>query len=428
MEYLEIKGGRSLSGTVRISGAKNAALPILSATLLAGGGFEIDQVPDLQDVRILLRLLKELGVEVKDKGPSGLLLDSEKLESFEAPYDLVRRMRASVLVLGPLVARLGRARVSLPGGCAIGARPIDFHLKGLELMGAKLEIREGFVEARAKRLIGAHIYFDVPSVTGTENLMMAACLAKGKTVLENAAKEPEVVALGEMLREMGAGISGLGTGTIVVEGSRELRPVYCKIIPDRIEAGTYLMAAGAAGGELVIENCIPEHLETVIIKLKAAGLKIKEAGPGRIKVKKRGRLKSVDVKTQPYPGFPTDLQAQIMVLMATAGKLSVVTETIFENRFMHVAELKRLGADIRVEGRSAIVRGVKYLYGAPVMATDLRASACLVLAGLAARGTTLVQGLEHLDRGYEKMDEKLAALGARIRRVRQKGDISRDCT
>ncbi len=417
MEYLEIKGGRALSGTVRISGAKNAALPMLSATLLAGGNFTINQVPDLQDVRILLELLKELGVSVRPKKDSTLIIDSSRLDSYEAPYDLVRRMRASVLVLGPLVARLGRARVSLPGGCAIGARPIDFHLKGLELMGAKLDIREGFVEAKAGRLKGAHIYFDIPSVTGTENLMMAACLAKGSTVLENAAKEPEVVALGKMLQDMGARIRGLGTSTIFIEGTKELRPVSCTIIPDRIEAGTYLMAAGAAGGELVIENCVPEHLEIVIIKLKAAGLKIKVIDSDKIKVKRRGRLNSVDIKTQPYPGFPTDLQAQIMVLMATAGKLSVITETIFENRFMHVAELKRLGADIRIEGRSAIVKGVKHLYGAPVMATDLRASASLVLAGLAAKGTTVVQGLEHLDRGYEMMDKKLFSVGARIRRV-----------
>ncbi len=417
MEYLEIKGGRALSGTVRISGAKNAALPMLSATLLAGGNFTINQVPDLQDVRILLELLKELGVTVRPQKDSTLVIDSSRLDSYEAPYDLVRRMRASVLVLGPLVARLGRARVSLPGGCAIGARPIDFHLKGLELMGAKLDIREGFVEAKAGRLKGAHIYFDIPSVTGTENLMMAACLAKGSTVLENAAKEPEVVALGKMLQDMGARIRGLGTSTIFIEGTKELRPVSCTIIPDRIEAGTYLMAAGAAGGELVVENCVPEHLETVIIKLKAAGLKIKVIDSDKIKVKRRGRLNSVDIKTQPYPGFPTDLQAQIMVLMATAGKLSVITETIFENRFMHVAELKRLGADIRIEGRSAIVKGVKHLYGAPVMATDLRASASLVLAGLAAKGTTVVQGLEHLDRGYEMMDKKLFSVGARIRRV-----------
>ncbi len=419
MDYLEIKGGRALSGKVRISGAKNAALPILSATLLAEGSFRFEEVPDLEDVRILLELLKELGIKVNQKDRGKIELDSSRLQSYEAPYDLVRRMRASVLVLGPLVARLGKARVSLPGGCAIGARPIDFHLKGLELMGAKLEIRSGFVEAKASRLKGAHIYFDIPSVTGTENLMMAACLAKGKTVLENAAKEPEVVALGEMLQEMGAKINGLGTATIVIEGVKTLRPTVCKIIPDRIEAGTYIMAVGAAGGELIIENCIPEHLETVILKLKAAGLKIKVIDSDKIKVKKRGRLCSVDVKTQPYPGFPTDLQAQIMVLMATAGKLSVITETIFENRFMHVAELKRLGADIRVEGRSAIIKGVKHLNGAPVMATDLRASACLVLAGLAAKGTTLVQGLHHLDRGYEKMDQKLAQVGARIKRVQE---------
>ncbi len=418
MDCLEIKGGRTLSGTIRISGAKNAALPILSATLLAEGAFCLNEVPRLEDVKIFLELLQELGVDAKGLENGSLLVDSSKLDSYEAPYELVRKMRASVLVLGPLVARLGRARVSLPGGCAIGARPIDFHLKGLELMGAKLEIKEGFVEARARRLKGAQIYFDIPSVTGTENLMMAACLAKGKTVLENAAKEPEVVALGKMLKEMGADIKGLGTDTVIIHGTRHLQPVSCTIIPDRIEAGTYLMAAGAAGGELVIENCVPEHLDTVLLKLKAAGLRLKIVDKDKIKVKKRGKLNSIDVKTQPYPGFPTDLQAQIMVLMAIAGRLSVITETIFENRFMHVAELKRLGADIRVEGRSAIVRGVKHLNGAPVMATDLRASACLVLAGLAAKGTTLVQGLHHLDRGYERMDKKLAQVGARIRRVK----------
>ncbi len=428
MAHLEIRGGRALKGTIRISGAKNAALPILSATLLSEGRFQLRQVPELEDVRILMALLKELGVSVQYREQGTIFVDSSTLDSFEAPYDLVRRMRASVLVLGPLVARLGRARVSLPGGCAIGARPIDFHLKGLELMGAKLEIKEGFVEAKASRLEGARIYFDIPSVTGTENLMMAASLAKGKTVIENAAREPEVVALGRLLQDMGARIKGLGTDTIKIEGTKTLHPATCTIIPDRIEAGTYLMAVGAAGGELIIENCVPEHLEAVILKLKAAGLKIKVIDVDKIKVKRRRRLCSVDVKTQPYPGFPTDLQAQIMVLMSIAGKLSVITETIFENRFMHVAELKRLGADIRVEGRSAIVRGVKHLNGAPVMATDLRASASLVLAGLCAKGTTIIQGLHHLDRGYERMDEKLSAVGARIKRVNgapvQEGQMS----
>ncbi len=417
MEQLEIKGGHALKGSVRISGAKNAALPMLAATLLAQGMFRLRDVPSLEDVNTFIRLLEELGFTFDAGEDNQLAIDSSGLSSHEAPYELVRMMRASVLVLGPLVARLGKARVALPGGCAIGARPIDFHLKGLELMGAKLTLKEGYVDARARRLSGARIYFDIPSVTATENLMMAACLANGKTVLENAAREPEVVALGQMLQEMGANIRGLGTETVVIEGVRELKPVDWKIIPDRIEAGTYLMAVGAAGGQLILENVVPSHLEAIIGKLREAGLSIDVLDETTVKVRKRGRLKSVDVKTLPYPGFPTDLQAQIMVLMANAGGLSVITETIFENRFMHVAELRRLGADIRVEGRSAIVRGVPSLTGAPVMATDLRASACLVLAGLAAKGKTTVAGLNHLNRGYERMDEKLREAGARIRYV-----------
>jgi len=418
MDQLVIEGGHPLKGTVRISGAKNAALPILAATLLTGGDFSLKNVPSLRDVTTFLNLLSDLGVRVK-KGddPSRLIINSASLKNHEAPYDLVRTMRASVLVLGPLIARLGKAKVSLPGGCAIGARPIDLHLKGLELMGVKLKLREGYVEARASRLSGATIYFDTPSVTGTENLMMAAVLAKGKTVLENVAREPEVITLGEMLNRMGARISGLGTETIIVEGVRELRPVEWEIIPDRIETGTYLMAVGAAGGELVLENSRIEHLEAVIAKLRNAGLEIEE-DKGRIYVIKKGRLKSVDIRTLPYPGFPTDLQAQIMTLMALANGLSVITETIFENRFMHVAELNRLGANIKIEGRSAIVAGVRELKGAPVMATDLRASACLVLAGLAAKGITTVSRVYHLDRGYEKMEEKLALAGACIKRVK----------
>ena len=417
MEQLEIRGGHALKGNVRISGAKNAALPMLAATLLAQGLFRLRDVPALEDVNTFIKLLEELGYTFKTDENRELLVDSSGLSSHEAPYELVRMMRASVLVLGPLLARLGRARVALPGGCAIGARPIDFHLKGLELMGAKLKLKEGFVEAKARRLSGARIYFDIPSVTGTENLMMAACLARGKTILENAAREPEVVALGDMLIEMGARIRGLGSETVIIEGVKKLKAVDWQIIPDRIEAGTYLMAVGAAGGQLVLENTLPRHLETIIEKLREAGLTINILDDTTLRVKKRGRLKSVDIKTLPYPGFPTDLQAQVMVLMSTAGGLSVITETIFENRFMHVAELKRLGADIRIEGRSAIVRGVSSLKGAPVMATDLRASACLVLAGLAARGKTLVAGLNHLNRGYEKMDEKLSAAGARMKLV-----------
>ncbi len=422
MEQLEINGGRALKGTIRISGAKNAALPMLAATLLAHGTFRLGEVPCLEDVNIFIRLLEELGFSCKKDEKGALFVDSSGLSSHEAPYELVRMMRASVLVLGPLTARLGRAKVALPGGCAIGARPIDFHLKGLELMGARLKLREGYVEVKARHLSGARIYFDIPSVTATENLMMAACLARGLTVLENAAREPEVVALGRMLQDMGAHITGLGSETIKIEGVRQLSPVDWNIIPDRIEAGTYLMAVGAAGGRLLLENTVPGHLDAVIGKLREAGLSIDIRDGDVIRVKKRGRLRSVDVKTLPYPGFPTDLQAQIMVLMATAGGLSVITETIFENRFMHVAELRRLGADIRIEGRSAIVRGVSSLAGAPVMATDLRASACLVLAGLAAKGKTIVGGLSHLNRGYEKMDEKLCSAGAVMRRVEIEGE------
>jgi UDP-N-acetylglucosamine 1-carboxyvinyltransferase len=421
MAYLEIEGRHSLKGTVEISGAKNAALPMLAATLLADGATTLENLPNLDDVRLFIRLIQELGAHVKMGDGRSLVVDASGLDSFEAPYELVSKMRASVLVLGPLVARMGRARVALPGGCAIGARPIDFHLKGLEAMGAKLKLDKGYVEARASRLSGARILFDIPSVTGTENLMMAAVLAKGQTVLENAAREPEVVALGEMLRRMGAKISGLGTETIAIEGVRGLKPAACSIIPDRIEAGTYLMAPGAAGGELTIKGVIPEHLASVIDKLRLSGLKI-DTSKDSIMVKRRGRLQSVDVTTQPYPGFPTDLQAQIMVLMAIASGLSVITETIFENRFMHVAELRRLGADIRIKGRSAIVRGVKRLTGAPVKATDLRASACLVLAGLAAKGVTRVSRLSHLDRGYEKMEEKLSHVGARIKRIEDEGN------
>jgi UDP-N-acetylglucosamine 1-carboxyvinyltransferase len=438
MDRLSIEGGHSLKGEVRISGAKNAALPVLAATILTGGPFHIDNCPRLRDIDTFLTLLKDLGVDISEMerplhssegvchtdGDEGgkiraLHIDSSGLSSHEAPYDLVRTMRASILVLGPLVARTGKARISLPGGCAIGARPIDLHLKGLEKMGARLKLKEGYVEASASRLKGAEIYFDTPTVTGTENLMMAATLARGRTVLKNAAREPEVAHLGEMLNLMGARISGLGTPTITIEGANELRAVAWRIIPDRIEAGTYMMAVGAAGGELTVKDMRAEHLQAVISKLRCAGLQIDVSGD-QVFVRKKGRLQSVDIKTLPYPGFPTDLQAQMMVLMSIAEGLSVITETIFENRFMHVAELQRLGANIKTEGRSAIVRGVRELNGAPVMATDLRASASLVLAGLAARGKTMISRVYHLDRGYEEMEKKLSAAGARI--IREKAE------
>ncbi len=421
MDQLTIEGGHRLRGNIRVSGAKNAALPVLAATLLTGGTFSIRNLPRLRDIYTFKRLLTDLGVTIEetdastDRNAPVLEVDSTSLKSYEAPYDLVRTMRASILVLGPLLARSGRARVSLPGGCAIGARPIDLHLKGLELMGARLKLREGYVDAKARRLKGAQIYLDIPSVTGTENLMMAASLAKGTTIIKNAAREPEIVSLGEMLNKMGAKIRGLGSDTLTIEGVDDLFPVDWEIMPDRIETGTFMMAVGASGGELILDGCMPDHLQAVISKLRSTGLKIDISGRS-ISVSKKGQLKSVDIKTAPYPGFPTDLQAQIMVLMALSGGLSVITETIFENRFMHVAELRRLGANINVEGRSAIIKGVKDLKGAPVMATDLRASACLVLAGLAAKGTTTISRVYHLDRGYEKIEEKLSRVGAKILR------------
>ncbi len=421
MERLVINGGNRLRGKVRISGAKNAALPILAASLLSDEPVVISNLPALEDVKIFISLLQELGVTVN--GPEDnrtspeIRLKASDITSFEAPHELVRKMRASVLVLGPLMARLGRARVSLPGGCAIGARPIDIHLKGLELMGAKYSVSRGFVDIKASRGIkGAHINLDFPSVTGTENLLMAAVLARGTTVIENAAREPEIKDLADMLNSMGARISGAGTARIIIEGVKKLQGTSWSIIPDRIEAGTYIMAAGAAGGELEIEGACAQHLDAAISKMRSAGMKI-DWDENTIHVKSRGRLKSVDLKTQPYPGFPTDLQAQFMVLMARAGGLSVITENIFENRFMHVAELQRLGANIRIEGRSAIISGVKQLTGAPVAATDLRASACLVLAGLTAKGQTEVTEIHHLDRGYENMEHKLIEVGADIKRI-----------
>ena len=418
-ERLVIKGGHRLEGTVRTSGSKNAALPILAATLLSESTCEILNVPLLEDIRFFISLLHELGTDTSasfENRVSAVTVDASSISGYEAPHELVRLIRASILVLGPLIARIGRARVSMPGGCAIGNRPINLHLKGLELMGAEYEVSNGFVDIRTKGLGGARIYLDFPSVTCTENLLMAAVLARGTTVIENAAREPEIVDLAKMLKNMGARISGEGSDTLKIEGVRYLGGTRWSIIPDRIEAGTYIMAAGAAGGTLEITDTVPSHLDSAISKLRAAGMKIDCSGDS-IFVESSGRLKSVDVITQPYPGFPTDLQAQFMVLMCLAQGLSVITENIFENRFMHVAELKRLGADIKIEGRSAIIRGVKKFTGAPVQATDLRASACLVLAGLAARGVTEITDIHHLDRGYENMEAKLAALGADIKRI-----------
>jgi UDP-N-acetylglucosamine 1-carboxyvinyltransferase len=418
MDKLIIEGGRKLHGEIRISGAKNAALPLIAATLLTPGWHVIHNVPDLRDTRTILILLESLGAVWKREGDT-LSINTKSLNNIEASYDLVKTMRASILVLGPLLARKGEARVSLPGGCAIGARPIDFHLQGLTKMGAHLELEEGYVTAFTDNcLSGGTVYFDVPSVTGTENILMAAVLAKGRTVIKNAAREPEVGNLVDMLTAMGADIEGRDTDRLTINGVESLNAAEITTIPDRIETGTYLIAVGAAGGEVTLTNCNPAHLPALLEKLRAAGLVIKES-ESSIYVAKPSNVQSIDIKTQPYPGFPTDLQAQLMALMSLSNGLSVITETIFENRFMHVAELKRMGAEIQINGNSAIVKGVKKLKGAQVMATDLRASASLVVAGLAAEGVTEISRIYHLERGYEDMVVKLQALGARVRKEKE---------
>ena len=415
MDKMIITGGERLMGEVEVSGAKNAALPLLAATILADSPCQINGVPNLRDINTIRKLLSMLGLEFS--GQSSLKIDPRGLRDFEAPYDLVKTMRASILVLGPLVAKMGRARVSLPGGCAIGARPIDLHLKSLEALGASIEMDHGYVNASASKLTGARIYLDIPSVTGTMNVMMAACLAEGETVIQNAAREPEVMALAEFLRKMGAPISGDGTEIITVQGQKRLSGGEVDLMPDRIEAGTMMIAAGITRGNVLIKNCPLDLLKASTSKLRAAGLTI-EGENGGIRVIGPSRITSLDVKTMPYPGFPTDLQAQFMALMTTANGISIISETIFENRFMHVLELQRMGAKISIEGHSAVVRGVPMLSGAEVMATDLRASASLVLAGLAANNTTQVHRVYHIDRGYERIEVKLASLGAKIKRVK----------
>ena len=416
MEKIAIDGGVSLKGEVLISGAKNAALPIMAASILSSGENIISNTPRLRDITTMGNLLTRLGINFQAED-NRIFLRTHGINSIEAPYELVKTMRASVLVLGPLLARMGEARVSLPGGCAIGARGINLHLMGLKKMGADIILSEGYIEAKVKKLKGASIYFDIPTVTGTENLMMAAVLADGETIIENAACEPEVVDLANALISMGADIQGAGTNIIKIRGVNKLKPLDYHIIPDRIEAGTFLAAAGITRGKIKIKGCNSEHMDAVIIKLGEAGLKITKEKDGLI-AEGSERLASIDVKTMPYPGFPTDMQAQFMALMSLSDGTSFVTENIFENRFMHVAELRRMGADIKVEGAAATVRGVKSLKGAPVMATDLRASASLIIAGLAAEGTTVVDRVYHLDRGYEKIEEKLKPLGARIRRIK----------
>jgi len=417
VDKIRVVGGRPLEGTVRISGAKNASLPALCAALLTEEPVRLRNVPEVRDIRTMGRVLGALGAEVEFRVGGVVEVRARRLTSLEAPYELVKTMRASVLVLGPVLAREGRARVSLPGGCAIGARPINLHLLALEKMGATIGVEHGYVEARAERLRGAEIYFDTVTVTGTENLLMAASRAEGETVLRNAACEPEVRDLAELLNAMGARIEGAGTSTIRIEGVRSLGGAEHRVIPDRVETGTYLAACAIAGGEIEVRDCHPPHLEAVIEKLRETGLRIEE-GPDNLRVRSPRTLQAASVTTLPHPGFPTDMQAQYMVLMTQAAGVSTITESIFENRYMHVAELERMGAHVRVEGRTALVTGPTPLSGAQVMATDLRASACLVLAGLGARGETIVDRVYHLDRGYYRIDEKLRGLGADIERIR----------
>jgi len=415
VDKIVIEGGKPLYGDVQISGAKNAALPVMVSSLLTEGTNTFHNIPDLVDIKTIKKLLKNMGAQID--GNETCQINADKITSCDAPYDLVRTMRASILVLGPLVARMGVARVSLPGGCAIGARPVNLHLKALEDMGAHVELNSGYIEAKAKKLKGADIYFDIQTVTGTENIMMAATLAHGTTVLNNAAREPEVVNLAEILKGMGAKISGAGTDVITITGVTSLKPTEGSIIPDRIEAGTFMIAAGMTRGEINLIGCNPQHLESLINKLRDTGMKITLTKNG-LKVSSAKKISSVDIKTLPYPGFPTDLQAQIMAYMAIGGGLSVISETVFENRFMHVSELLRMGADIVIQGGNAIVRGVPVLHGAQTMATDLRASASLILAALVAEGTTEISRVYHIDRGYETIEKKFSALGADIKRVK----------
>ena len=413
MDKIVLEGGIPLKGTVKVSGAKNAALPIVAACLLTGGRHRLTQVPHLKDIQTIKAIMSGMGVIFQEE-EGALIVNSDGLREDEASYDLVKTMRASILLLGPLLSRLGRARISLPGGCAIGARPINLHLKALVAMGVDMYLEGGYINAQVKRLKGTHIFFDIPTVTGTENVMMAAVKAEGQTVLSNAAKEPEVQDLADMLRGMGAHIDGDGTDTIVIEGVESLRSTQHIIIPDRIEAGTFMVASAITRGDIMINECCPEHLSAVIEKLQSVGADV-ELMAGRIRVKGAESIESVDIKTMPFPGFPTDLQAQFMALMCIAKGSSIIKETVFENRFIHVSELKRMGADIEISGDQALVRGKDSLLAAPVMATDLRASASLILAGLVAKGgKTEVGRIYHLDRGYESLEEKFRGLGAHI--------------
>jgi UDP-N-acetylglucosamine 1-carboxyvinyltransferase len=422
MDKLLIEGGRPLEGSVCISGAKNAALPAMAAALLTSDRVELENIPRVRDIITMGRLLAHMGaiVETPAIPPTAMIIQAEQINGAEAPYELVKTMRASILTLGPLVARSGHARVSLPGGCAIGARPVDLHLKALEQMGAEIGMSHGYVEARAPggaRLPGGRVFFDKITVTGTENILMAASLAEGETMIENAAREPEITDLAELLIKMGADIEGAGTSTIRVRGKEELHGATHTIIPDRIEAGTFLVAGAITNGDLELTGCSPEHLTSVIAKLREAGVEIRETGPGTLEVRGAKKLVAADMCTEEYPGFATDMQAQFMALATQAEGRSEITETIFENRFLHASEMIRMGANISVEGRRAVVHGPTTLSGSEVIASDLRASASLVLAALVARGETLIDRVYHIDRGYERIEEKLAAVGASIRRV-----------
>jgi UDP-N-acetylglucosamine 1-carboxyvinyltransferase len=419
MDKMRIHGGLRLQGVVHVSGAKNAALPILISSILADGPCVFTQVPDLQDVRTTTKLLAQLGIKVNAEleKKNTVEIDAHRVEKFEAPYDLVRTMRASVVVLGPLLARLGKAKVSLPGGCAIGARPINFHLTGLEKLGAKIELEGGYVIATAKKLKGAKVPFEFPSVGATENVMMAAVLASGESLLENCAREPEIVDLARALRAMGAEIEGEGTEKIRIQGKSSLHGCNYKIMGDRIEAGTYLAAGFGTQGDVTVDGIAPEHLESVLAKFEESGAVITR-GENSVRIVAKERARGVDMTTQPFPGYPTDMQAQFMAVMAVSSGASLISENIFENRFMHVPELVRLGADITIRGNTALVRGRDKLVGAPLMATDLRASASLILGGLFAEGETTVNRIYHLDRGYEQMDKKLRNLGASIERIK----------
>jgi len=416
VDKILIKGGKKLKGEVEISGAKNSALPIIASSILSTEECVLTNVPLLKDIQTIKLVLESMGARVRRDGYT-FAIDAKDLKSCEAPYELVKTMRASVLVLGPLVARFGEARVSLPGGCAIGTRPVNLHIAGLQKMGAEVEIKYGYVEVRAKRLKGANISFDISTVTGTENIMMAAVLAEGETVIGNAACEPEVVDLANFLIKRGAKIKGAGTDTIIIEGVLRLSGGTYEIMPDRIETGTYLISGAITGGDVTVRRCVPSHIEAVLSKLSVVGVKTEVFSDSIRVVADRG-ISAVDVRTMPYPGFPTDMQAQIMALMTISNGLSVITETVFENRFIHVPELRRMGAKIKLQENYAVVEGVKSLSGAPVMATDLRASASLVLAGLVAEGQTEVHRVYHLDRGYESMERKLSGLGADIVRVK----------